>query len=173
MGGGEMDGFQALASGVLEDDLTQKQSDQVLEYLQDFLRGAQKLKGNQEVSADKYNGYTIGESMENMKSFLDGLLDRDYDTGEVDADRTSEFWDYDRRVSVSYDTSGKKFRNYDFEDDRDFKRLDKDLKSGRVKGIIYEDGYETRVAGKGITVLSPGEGGSAYFRFEQGKLPKK
>lgn len=46
MGGGEMDGFQALASGVLEDDLTQKQSDQVLEYLQDFLRGAQKLKGN-------------------------------------------------------------------------------------------------------------------------------
>lgn len=169
----EQSGFEALASGLLDEDLTDKQAQEVKDYLVDFLRDASKLQEGQELTADKYNDYTYARSLEDAKKYIRDFLDIDYDTGEVDAERTSEFWNYDRRIYVSYDTSGNKYYNYDFDDPSEFKKLAKDLKSKKIKGIIFEDGWENMVAGKGITVLSPKEGDSSWFRFEQGKLPKK
>jgi len=169
----EQSGFEALADGVFEEDLTDRQQEQVKEYLLDFLNDASKLKDGQEITANKYNDYTYARSLEDAKKYIKDFLDIDGDTGEVDAERTSEFWNYDRRIYVSYDTSGNKYYNYDFDDPSEFKKLAKDLKSKKIKGIIFEDGWENMVAGKGITVLSPKEGDTPFFRFEQGKLPKK
>lgn len=174
VGSKEESGFDALKRGVREDDLTEKQQTQVKDYLIDFLKDVEKLKKGESIAADKLNDYTFGCSMAEIKAMVRDFLYYDPDTKRLNMDLTEQYWDYDRRVYVSYDDEGTKWYSYYFDDRSDFKRLSKELKTGKIKGMIYEDGYETRVAGKGITVFGPRDpGGSSYFRFEQGKLPKK
>jgi hypothetical protein len=174
-GGGvrEESGFEALANGVLDEDLTEKQDRQVKEYLLDFLRDVSKLKDGQSITAEKYGDYVNGRSLEDMKDYVKNFLSYDYDTGDIDIEATMRYWDEDRRVYVSYDASGEKYHNYYFDDESDFRRLSKELKGKKIKGIIFSDGWETAIGGKGITVRSPKDDNYAWFTFEQGKLPKK
>ena len=133
----------------------------VVDYYKDFLRDNQ---GKGYVTSEY--GYVAREDMSGMGVFLEDIASRGY----LDEPNGETVW-------VSYTDTGSKTRLYHPGDssitEKDLKRLYKDYKSGKIKGIFYEDGDSTIIAGKGFVPQTSDESGAAYFTFGPGKMSWK
>ena len=164
MGGGALSpterALQQWANGTIADFETLSLSDQqlIVDYMKDFLRENQ---GNGYVESGY--GYISRDEMSGFESVLDDIASR----GFLDENEGETVW-------VTYTDSGSKSRLYHPGDDsiteKDLKKLYKDYRSGKIKGIMYEDSGGTVIGGKGFVPLTSDESGSSYLTFGPGKM---